>query len=164
MPNCPCNNAWYFRCPFTSAYLCAHWAVFEHASLGPGASLCEWQRHCLILLGTASVATWVIQSACSSPSSTRQIELFPHLHTERERCAWSKEIWMDNWALLHKVMKVQTQTMTLKPIHHGKTHNTKWSWKTPDTGAFVFEPSSFKNILKKDWVPRKNYCTRDFRS
>ena len=87
VPNCPCNNAWYCYCPFTSAYLCAHCAVFESASLGPGAQLCERQRLCLIVLGTASVATWVIQSACSSsPSSTHQIELFPHLHTDKEEC------------------------------------------------------------------------------
>lgn len=67
-------------------FVCPLRCVFKCASLGPGAMLCGWQRLCLIVLGTASVATWVIQSACSSPSSTRQIELFPHLHTLKEEC------------------------------------------------------------------------------
>lgn len=68
------------------------------ASLGPGTGLGGWQQLCLILLGTASVATWVIQSACSLPSSTRQIELFPHFHTERGMWAWCALMWMDTYA------------------------------------------------------------------
>lgn len=84
VPNCPCNTAWYCYCPFTLAHLRADCAIcFKCASLGPGTKLCGWQWLCLIVLGTASLATWVIQSACSCPPATVKSSSFrSFLHSQ----------------------------------------------------------------------------------
>lgn len=92
VPNCPCNTAWYCYCPFTLAHLRGDCAIcFKCASLGPGTKLCGWQWLCLIVLGTASLATWVIQSACSCPPATVKSSSFrSFLHSQNGNVGFSR--------------------------------------------------------------------------
>lgn len=135
--------------------------MFESASLGPGAQLCGRQRLCLIVLGTASVATWVIQSACSSsPSSTHQIELFPHLHTDREECGLGPN--RSEWIRASYACRKRG----LDKHHDFEIRCSKQSRKIPTRGplfcnislldCFSIKRQCFLNRLSDDWSDSQN--------
>lgn len=155
VPNCPCNTAWYCYCPFTLAHLCADCAIcFKCASLGPGTKLCGWQWLCLIVLGTASLATWVIQSACSCPPATVKSSSFrSFLHSQNGNAGFFRlDLNGNGFSCIQ--LKREKKKKLLQRFAFRLT-----AWKLP-----AFAPKHFSHLYFQNYTIKTDFRNWDYLS